>query len=117
MSSLGSYFLENVRNQKSVFGLRRRGRIAYEPVPWSAQGNPKIEEKKKHISEALFLTKNTKRCENIVPKGLQKGDFISGVAPLGAVLGHVWCPKPFFDLKNEPIAPTSGPRGRTLLNK
>ena len=94
-----------------MFGLRRRGRIAYEPTPWSAQGDPKIEEKKENISEPLFLAKNTKICENIVPKGLQKGDFISGVAPLGAVLGHAWCPKPFFDPKNEPIAPPKWPQG------
>ena len=102
MKTLGSYFSENVQNWKSVFGLRRRGRIAYEPILWSAQGDPKIEEKNEHISEPLFLAKNTNICENIVPKGLQKGDFISGVAPLGAVLGHVWCPKPFLTPKMSP---------------
>ena len=87
-----------------MFGLRRRGRIAYEPIPWSAQGDPKIEEKKERISEALFLGKTYKKHEKIVPKGLQKGEFETGVASLGAVLGHVWCPKPFFGPKNEPIA-------------
>ena len=45
MKPFGSKFSEKVRNRKSVFGLRRRVRIAYEPIPWSAQGNPKIEEK------------------------------------------------------------------------
>ena len=105
MKTLGSYFSETVGKRKSVFGLRRRGRIAYEPTPWSALGDPKIEEKKGHISEPLVLGKICKTNKNIIPKGLQKGEGISGVAPLGAVLGHVWCPKPFFDPKNEPIAP------------
>jgi len=87
-----------------VFGLRRRGRIAYEPTPWRAQGDPKIEEKKEHISEPLFLAKKCKKCEKMAPKCLQKDALEKVVAPLGAVLGHVWCPKPFFDSKNEPIA-------------
>ena len=93
MKTLGSYFSEKMQNWKSVFGLRRRGRIAYEPVPWSAQGDPEIEEKKGHISELLFYEKIQKNTGGKkIPKGIQKGDFISGVAPLGAVLGHVWCP-------------------------
>ena len=104
MKTLGSYLSEKVQNWKSVFGLRRRGRIAYEPIPWSAQGDPKLEEKKGHISEPLFLGRKCKKCEKWYPKCLQKGATEKVVAPLGAVLGHVWCPKPFFDYKNEPIA-------------
>ena len=103
MKTLGNYFSEKVQNWKSVFGLRRRGRIAYEPTPWRAQGDPKIEEKKEHISEPLFLAKKCKKSKKLAPKCLQKGEGISVVAPLGAVLGHVWCPKPFFDPQNEPI--------------
>ena len=53
--SVGSYFSEKLRKQKSVFGLRRHGRIAYEPILWSAQGDPKIEEKNGRISEPPFL--------------------------------------------------------------
>ena len=45
MKTFGSKFSEKVRKRKSVFGLRRRARIAYEPILWSAQGDPKIEEK------------------------------------------------------------------------
>ena len=85
-----------------MFGLRRRGRIAYEPIPWSAQGDPKIEEKKRHISEALFLEKKYKKYKNITPKGLQKGEFETGKTPLGAILGHVWCPKQFLTPKMSP---------------
>ncbi len=69
-----------------MFGLRRRVRIAYEPIPWSAQGDQQIEEKKQPISELLFLARMLKILEKRAPKGLQKGDFISGVAPLGAPL-------------------------------
>ena len=86
MRSFGTYFSEKVWKWKSVFGLRRRVRIAYEPIPWSAQGDQKIEEKKQPISEPLFLTKKATIFKKRAPKGLQKGDFISGVAPLGAPL-------------------------------
>ena len=117
MKTLGSYFSEKIQNWKSVFGLRRRGRIAYEPIPWNAQGDPKIEEKKEHISEALFLNKKCKKYEKWAPKVLQKGEEISRVAPLGAVLGHVWCPKPFSDPKNEPIAPPKCLQGPKTTQK
>ena len=55
MKSVGTYFSEKTRKRKSVFGLRRRVRNAYEPVPWSAQG------KNRHISEPFFATK----CEHL----------------------------------------------------
>ena len=78
-----------------MFRLRRRVRIAYEPIPWSAQGDPKIEEKKEPISEPLFVNKKCEKDENKAPKGLQMGEGISGVAPLWRLLGHFWCPEPF----------------------
>ena len=52
MKAFGNYFSEKATNRKSVFGLRRRARIAYEPIPWSAQGDAKIEEQNEHISES-----------------------------------------------------------------
>ena len=54
MKSFETYFPERVRKQKSVFGLRRRVRIAYEHLPWNAQGEPNIEETRGHISEPFF---------------------------------------------------------------
>ena len=45
MRSCGAYFLDKMQKRKSVFRLRRRVRIACEPIPWSAQGDPKIKEK------------------------------------------------------------------------
>ena len=106
-----------MRKRKCVFGPRRRVRIAYEPIPWSAQGDPKIEEKKGHISEAIFLGEIYKKYENMAPKSLQKGDPETGKTHLGAVLGHVWCPKQFSDLKNEPIASPKCFQGRKITQK
>ena len=96
MRSVESNFLEKVWKWKSAFGLRRRVRIACEPIPWSAQGDQKIEEKKPPISEPLFLAKTTEILKKRTPKRLQKGEFISGVAPLGAPLepqADFWCKK------------------------
>ena len=45
MEAFGSYLSEKMQNRKSVFGLRRRVRIAYEPIPYNAQGGPKVDEK------------------------------------------------------------------------
>ena len=65
--------------------------------PVESSGRPKNRRKKRtYFRTPLFWAK--------LPKGVQKGEAESRVAPLGAVLRHVWCPKPFFDYKNEPIA-------------
>ena len=96
MRSVGSHFLEKVWKWKSVFGLRRRVRIACEPIPWSAQGDQKIEEKKQPISEPLFLAKTTEIFKKRAPKGLQKGEGISGQTLLGPPLepqADFWCKK------------------------
>ena len=50
MKAFGSNLLEKVWKRKSVFGLRRRARIAYEPIPSSAQGDPQIEQQNGHVS-------------------------------------------------------------------
>ena len=71
---------------KSVFVLRRRVRIACEPIPWSTQGDQQIKEKKATYFRTALLAKKTKMFKKRAPKGLQKGEFISGVAPLGAPL-------------------------------
>ena len=84
MRSCGAYFLEKMQKRKSVFRLRRRVRIACEPIPWSAQGDPEIKEKTSHISEPTFLLNKCKNITNKIPKGVQKGEGISGVAALGA---------------------------------
>ena len=98
-------FLEKVRKRKSAFRLRRRVRIAYEPLLWSAQGDSKSKNKKEPISEPLFLVKNVKNTKTKAPRGLQMGEFISGVAPLWRLLGHCWCPDPFLASKMSPQRP------------
>ena len=64
----GSHFWEKMWKRKNVFGLRRRVRIAYEPIPWSAQGDPQIEEKKGRISEPCFLAKKLKKSKKELHK-------------------------------------------------
>ena len=96
-----------------MFGLRRRVRIACEPIPWSTQGDQKIKEKKQPISEPPFLAKKSKILEKRAPKGLQKGEGISGVAPLGAPLE----PQADFDSKSEPTAPPKCSQGPKNASK
>ena len=59
VTSFGSCLSKAVQKWKSVFGLRRRVRIAYEPILWSAQGAPKIEEKRDIFQNRFFYLKNT----------------------------------------------------------
>ena len=84
--SFGSYFSEQVRKLKSVFGSSRLARIAYEPIPWRAQVDPKIEEKKSQNSEPCFLVNKSKYFKKELQHGPQKGDFILRMAPLGPPL-------------------------------
>ena len=100
-----------------MFGLRRHVGIAYEPILWNAQGDPQIEEKNGHISEALILAKNVNMYEKRVPKGLQKVASEKGVAPLGRLLGHLWFPNRFCYTTNDPTAPPKCPRGPEITSR
>ena len=62
---------------QSVFRLHRRVRIAFEPTPWSAQGDPKLPKKTDWFQKPFFSKKNQKIHKKWHPKGLQMGDFIS----------------------------------------
>ena len=111
MRSVGSYFSEKMRNSKSVFGSSRLVRIACEPIPWSAQGDLEIEQKKGHLSEPLFFTKN---IEHIPKKTSQRSPngwlYFPGGASWAA-LGHFWCHKLFYDTQKEPTATPKCPQG------
>ena len=96
VTSFGSCFLEAVRKWKSVFGLRRRVRIAYEPILWSAQGDPKIEEKRDTFQNHCFYRKNTKMYENRAPKGLQMGEGISRESHFDGSWGTFGAPTRFL---------------------
>ena len=124
MKSFGSYFSEKVRNRKSVFGLRRRVRIAYEPIPWSAQGDPKIKEKNKRISEPLFLAKirrytkikKTKRS----PNGWLSFGGGASWAALGTLLAFqsvLWPPEVSPSCFSEPTAPPKCPQRSEIASK
>ena len=102
MRSYGAYFLEKMQKRKSVFRLHRRVRIACEPIPWSAQGDPKIKEKTWHISEPTFLIKRCKNMRKRGPKRCPKGwgDFRGG--GLGGALDGLWRPNLFLNTNNMP---------------
>jgi len=108
--SAGAYFSENMQKRKSVFGLRRRVRIAYEPIQRSAQGHPKIKEKHSLFQKMFFEGANTKICEHMVPKCLQKGEFISVVSPFGRSWHTFGVRSPFLTKKVRPKSSENVPR-------
>ena len=69
---------------KNVFGMHVRGRIAYEPIPKSAQCNPKFIEKTNTCKTPDLLLKMRDKSRISSQKGAQKGDFEMGVAPIWA---------------------------------
>ena len=71
---------------KSVFGLHIRGWIACEPIPKSTQCDPNLMEKTNMCKAHYFLLKMQDKSRKLPPKGVQKGDFETGVAPLWAPL-------------------------------
>ena len=79
-------FLEKTQKLKSVFGLHIRGRIACEPIPKSAECNPKFMKKTSTCKKHVVLLQIHEQSRNVSQKGAQMGDFISGVAPLWAPL-------------------------------
>ena len=77
---------EKMQKLKSAFGLHIRGRIACEPIPKSTQCDPKFMEKTNMCKTHDFLVKIHEKSRNLTPKGVQKGEFETGVAPLWAPL-------------------------------
>ena len=69
-----------------MFGLHIRGRIACEPIPKSTQCDPKIMEKTNMCKTHDFLPNMNEKSRKLTPKGIQKGELISGVLPLEAPL-------------------------------
>ena len=114
MRSFGTYFSEKVWKWKSVFGLRRRVRIAYEPIPWSAQGDQKNEGKTPtYFRTPLFSKINenvqkkvSTRCPNVVV-------YLGGFAPWGTFGAPSW----FLIRKVSPQRPPKCPRDRKKVQK
>ena len=55
---------------KSVFGLRRRVRIAYEPIPKSTQCDSKIDKKSDVFQVHTFLHQKQENVCKLIPKGV-----------------------------------------------
>ena len=73
--------------------------------PVERSGRLKNRRKKGTYLRTAFFSKKYEKYEKRAPKGLQMGDFISGVAPLWRLLGHLWCPQPFWASKMSPQRP------------
>ena len=93
-----------MQKPKSVFGLHIRGRIACEPIPKSAQCNPKFIEKTNIYKTHYFLLKIREKSRKLPPKGVQKGDFETGVAPLGAPFFEAVFGTQFFTQKSHMLS-------------
>ena len=65
MRSCGAYFLEKMQKRKSVFRLHRPVRIACEPIPCSAQGDPKIKEKTSKVDRKILEQSTTNMHEHV----------------------------------------------------
>jgi len=100
-----------------VFGLRRRVRIAYEPIPWSAQGDPKIEQKKGHISEPPFLGKKRKHLKKELQKVSKRVTSKTGWRLLGGSWGTFGDPSRFLTQEVSPPRPQSAPRDPKMTPK
>ena len=53
--TLKGVFFRKMPTLKSAFGLHKRARIAFEPIPWSDQGETKIEEKRKPVASTVVV--------------------------------------------------------------
>ena len=63
MGSCWTYFSEKMWKWKSTFGLRRRVRIAYEPIPKSTWCDQKITKKTNVFQVRICFIKNTKMSQ------------------------------------------------------
>ena len=86
MTSSGHLFEDQMQTLETAFGLHRRVRIAYEPILWKAPCDPKFMENKRTLKKLVFLHTMWENLRKLSPKGVQKGEFEKGVAPLGAPL-------------------------------
>ena len=96
LDSLRSLLKKNMQKLKSVFGLRRRVRIAYEPLPKIAQCDPKLKKKQHVLSKHIFASTTRKCVENNLQKVPKCGrEFWWWRPKLSKVVPKVpkWCPK------------------------
>ena len=112
--SYGELFSRKSVKMKRAFGLRRRVRIAYEPIPWSAQGDQKNEGKTPtYFRTALF----SKKIGHVQKKKLQKVSRRVPPKRGWRLLGHLWSPKLIFGSESEPTASPKVPQGPKKSSK
>ena len=110
----GCYFSENVRKLKSVFGLRRRGRIAYEPIPKSVQSFPKVKINKDVFQVHTCLHQKHKTMwKNTSEMSQTRWVYIGGGAPWGTF----GIPVSFLTRKVHPKCSKSDPKVTKLTPK
>ena len=99
---------------KSVFGLRRRGRIAYESIPWRASCDPKLKEKTTTLKNTCFLHQICKQIKTIAPGRCPNGcQYFRG----GASWGTFGAPVCFLTRKMHPKCSKSDPKGANVTPK
>lgn len=86
MGSCWTYFSEKVWKWKSLFGPRRRVRIAYEPIPKSAWCDQKITKKTYVFQVHIFSSKIQKNLKNDFPNVSKWGSLFWW----WRLLGHLW---------------------------
>ena len=84
--------IEKIQKMKSVFGLHIRGRIAYEPIPKSAQCNPQFMEQTNMCKTHDVLLKIGDTSRQLPPKVSKWVRIFRGWRPFG----HLWRPNLFF---------------------
>ena len=77
------------------------------PSPEALRATQKSNKNWDIFQNPYFSLKISKKYQRRALKGLQMDAFISGVAPPGRLLGHLWSPKAFYDTENQPTASTS----------
>ena len=92
-------------------------RLHVSPSPGALRATQKSNKNRDIFQKPYFSSKISKIYQKGPPKGLQKGDPETGVAPLGRLLGHLWRPKPFYDTENEPTASPNCPQGPKITPK
>ena len=103
-----------MRKSKSVFGLRRRVRIAHAPHLETAQNDPELQQKDASVLRTPFFESKTKNDHKKSPKRCPKRWVRKGGdAPVGTFGAPVW----IFSRKVSPKCSKSGPQLPKLTPK
>jgi len=76
-------FQKSFKNGKVCFDCAGVYGLHMSPSRAALRATQKTKKKESLFSKGVFEGANAKICEKVIPKGLQKREFISGVSPLG----------------------------------